>query len=194
MSVQVEESGGGGGGGGGILRQKMGPWPVWLYLVLVTAAGLAYYLYERHKNGSSSSASTSTTGTASTGQMTGSANVPDYVFQNTTNVTEPPDQVNITPPPPPAPTPPVTTTPPPKTVPPPGKTTKPPTKPVDKEPVMSNTYTVKAGDTLNSLAKKFGISRVELAHDNGLGTGAGLKTGQKLKVPGPVRPRPGGPG
>ena len=56
-------------------------------------------------------------------------------------------------------------------------------------PLLSGTYKVKPGDTLASLAKKFGISRVELAHGNGLGTGAGLKTGQVLKVPGPLKTR-----
>lgn len=59
-------------------------------------------------------------------------------------------------------------------------------------------YTVQAGDTLASIAKKFGISVATLAHDNvyvkgevagnkkvgqPLGTGAGLLTGQVLKIP-----------
>lgn len=59
-------------------------------------------------------------------------------------------------------------------------------------------YTVKKGDTLASIAAKFGISVATLAHANvyvagevpgnakvgqTLGTGAGLKTGQVLKVP-----------
>jgi len=47
-------------------------------------------------------------------------------------------------------------------------------------------YKVQKGETLDSLAKKFGISRVDLAHANGLGTGAGLRTGQTLKVPAPA--------
>lgn len=61
-----------------------------------------------------------------------------------------------------------------------------------------STYTVKAGDTLASIAARFGISVTQLAHANvyvsgelpgnkkvgqTLGTGAGLKTGQVLKVP-----------
>ena len=61
----------------------------------------------------------------------------------------------------------------------------------------TNTYVVKKGDTLASIAAKYGISVATLAHNNvyvageapgkapgtTLGTGAGLKTGQVLKVP-----------
>jgi LysM repeat protein len=65
-------------------------------------------------------------------------------------------------------------------------------------PVNPKTYTVQAGDTLASIAKKFGISVATLAHANvyvkgevpgnkkvgqPLGTGAGLVTGQVLKIP-----------
>lgn len=61
-----------------------------------------------------------------------------------------------------------------------------------------STYVVKAGDTLASIAARFGISVTQLAHSNvyvtgevpgnkkvgqPLGTGAGLKTGQVLKIP-----------
>lgn len=61
-----------------------------------------------------------------------------------------------------------------------------------------SSYTVRAGDTLASIAARFGISVASLAHANvyvqgelpgnakvgqQLGTGAGLKTGQVLKVP-----------
>jgi LysM repeat protein len=53
-------------------------------------------------------------------------------------------------------------------------------------PIFNATYVVKKGQTLDSVAKQFKISRVELAHANGLGTGAGLRTGQKLKVPSPA--------
>jgi len=56
---------------------------------------------------------------------------------------------------------------------------------------------VQPGDTLASLAKRYGITVAQLAHSNTyapgeaapsktgktLGTGAGLKTGQTLKVP-----------
>lgn len=65
--------------------------------------------------------------------------------------------------------------------------------------VTHRTYTVKTGDTLKSIAAKFRISIVDLAHANvyvpgevpgdqkvgqRLGTGAGLKVGQVLVIPG----------
>lgn len=63
---------------------------------------------------------------------------------------------------------------------------------------QQQTYTVKRGETLAALAKRFGISVDCLADANRyvpgeaggktgqvLGTGAGLKTGQKLKIPHP---------
>ena len=134
----------------------------------------------RIKSNSSSSAGTDT-GTTPAGD------VPDYVSQTTVNVSTPaePGQTGSgsgSTAAPPATTPPPAKTPP-KTAP------KAPAKAPAKSaqpPVMSGTYTVKAGDTLDKLAEKFGISRVDLAHANGLGTGAGLKTGEVLHVPGPV--------
>jgi LysM repeat protein len=74
-----------------------------------------------------------------------------------------------------------------------GTTTTTTTKPT----TAYTTYTVKAGDTLASLANRYGISIGTLAHANTyvageaaaskvgqqLGTGAGLKTGQVLKIP-----------
>lgn len=58
-------------------------------------------------------------------------------------------------------------------------------------------YTVKPGQTLDEIARQFGITPAQLAHSNvyvpgeagpdqvgqTLGTGAGLKTGQKLRIP-----------
>lgn len=68
-------------------------------------------------------------------------------------------------------------------------------RPSAQPPLMSGSYTVKAGESLQQIADRYHISRAELAHANGLGTGAGLKTGQKLKVPGPLVTRAqGGPG
>lgn len=83
-----------------------------------------------------------------------------------------------------------------KGAPPPHQHKKPAPKPKPRRkssqpPLMSGTYTVKPGQTLASVARLFGISRVQLAHANGLGTGAGLRTGQKLHVPGPVKHPPG---
>jgi hypothetical protein len=90
-----EEDDGGGGGFTGALRQKLGPFPTWIYLLVITIGLLAYWLYEKHKNGSSSSSS-ATTGQAGTGEAVGAQDVPDYVFQSTTNVTEPPESNSIT--------------------------------------------------------------------------------------------------
>lgn len=66
-----------------------------------------------------------------------------------------------------------------------------------KKPKSFKTITVRAGQTLDQLAKQYGITPAELAQYNvyvageapgkkagtPLGTGAGLKTGQVLKVP-----------
>ena len=63
-----------------------------------------------------------------------------------------------------------------------------------KKPGTSwSTYTVRPGDTLASIAHKFGITVAMLAHANvytegpkkgqEMGTGAGLPTGQVLKIP-----------
>jgi len=54
------------------------------------------------------------------------------------------------------------------------------------QPIFNATYVVKPGDTLDKVAKKYRITREQLAHANGFGTGAGLKTGQRLKVPSPA--------
>lgn len=79
-----------------------------------------------------------------------------------------------------------------------GTATKAGSTPTPPKPASSQSYTVKAGDTLASVAAKFGISIATLAHANTyvpgevagnakvgqtLGTGAGLKTGQVLTVP-----------
>lgn len=76
------------------LRARIGPFPTWIWLALITALGLAYYLYERNKN----PAATSTANPAGTGE------VPQVVDQTstTTNVTVPPEGPEpVTPPVPP---------------------------------------------------------------------------------------------
>ena len=54
------------------------------------------------------------------------------------------------------------------------------------QPIFNATYVVRPGDTLNSVAKRYHVTREELAHANGYGTGAGLRTGERLKVPSPA--------
>ena len=187
MSETAPEPSGGGGGIGGTLGRKMGPMPVWLWLVILTVAALGFYLWKQH-----TAAASSGTAVTGTGSVTPASSVPDYVSQTTINLTEPPETTTPPPGPPPKKKPPggggggAPKGPPPKRTP-RGKTPQP--------PLLSSTYTVKPGDTLDKLAAKFGISRVDLAHGNGLGTGAGLRTGQVLKVPGPLKTRAeGGPG
>lgn len=58
MADQPASSGGGGGGLGGTLKAKLGPWPVWIWLALITAVALAWWLYEQHKAGSTASTTT----------------------------------------------------------------------------------------------------------------------------------------
>jgi hypothetical protein len=49
-----------------ILRTKWGPLEVWVWLALVTALGLGYYLYERHKNGAAATPASSASGASDT--------------------------------------------------------------------------------------------------------------------------------
>lgn len=169
-------------GGGGLLTGKMGPLPVWAWLAIMTVVGIGFYLYEQHKKGTAAPAATSTT-------MSGAAGIPDYVSQTTVNLTEPAESEPVTTGTPqifhPRPTP--------KPKPKPGKKPgKKPAKnggPAETDPMFSGTYTVKPGDTLPKLAEKYGIDLTDLAHANGLGTGAGLRTGKVLHVPGPLKTR-----
>ena len=181
-------------GGGNVLTQKLGPLATWVWLLIATIAIVIYYLIAKYRAGKSGT--TTATGQAAPGQTAGVQDVPDIILQNYTQQEANPT-VNVpapagsTPPPQPAPTPappPVQPGGPPQQVKPPPVSTPPKPKP-SQPPIFNSTYTVRAGDTLNSLSSRLGISRVELAHANGLGTGAGLRTGQKLKVPAPA---PGG--
>ncbi|HXT92376.1 MAG TPA: LysM domain-containing protein [Trebonia sp.] len=173
-----------GGGGGNVFTHKLGPLPTWLWIVIV---GLALVAWSWWKNKSADAASSANTASSSTP----ADQVPQFVNQTFTTVTPP--SVNVTAPAGPAgpagPTGPQSPVPPP-TAPVPVKTTAPrPVAPTAQPPIFNKTYIVKKGETLNSIAKQLGISRVDLAHANGLGTGAGLRTGQTLKVPSPA---PGG--
>ncbi len=74
-----------GGGITGALRQRLGPLPAWGYLVILTIALGAWYLWDKHKAGKAAPAQQ-----AAAGEVTGAQDVPDYVFNSTTNVTVPP--------------------------------------------------------------------------------------------------------
>jgi hypothetical protein len=66
----ADDAAAGGGGIGGTLKSKMGPFPVWVWLAIITIAGLAYYLYEQHKQGSAAQ------------QPQGSTAAPEVVVEN----------------------------------------------------------------------------------------------------------------
>lgn len=159
-------------GGGSFLTRRVAGMPAWVLIVVV--AGGAYLLFFRNKGTNATSSGGG--GTSTTGNI-------DFTPGTTTvNITggaaSAGGSSNGTPNPQPKP--------------------KPPPKKV-KTGVTMRTYTVKSGDTLASIARKFGISVAALAHANvyvpgevpgdkkagqTLGTGAGLKTGQVLKIPG----------
>ena len=55
--------------------------------------------------------------------------------------------------------------------------------------IRPDTFQVRPGDTLESLARSFGVDAAALARENGLPPGGELKPGQEL-----VLPSPGGSG
>lgn len=55
-------------------------------------------------------------------------------------------------------------------------------------PAAAASYTVKAGDSFEKIARKVGTTPEKLAKSNGLKTSAVIKPGQKLKVPGTSAP------
>lgn len=190
MSESTPERGGGGGGGGSFFSRKLGPLPTWGWMAIVGVLVLVYAYYKKSK-----SASAATTQTAATNNTPGgvdSSLVPQFINQTYTETTPPPapnittntvnsndTNSNNT-----APT--DVTIPPIASMPPP--TAKPPApRPAPlASPIFNGTYKVKKGQTLAQIATQFGITREQLAHANGLGTGAGLRTGQVLHVPNPA--------
>jgi LysM repeat protein len=194
------------GGKLGVFSSKLGPLPLWAWLAIITIIALVYYVYSQKKNSNSNSSTSNSTGS----DEESSSLIPQFVNQTYTQVLppSPPNPSNPSQPAPPQQTQTggQTTTPPTQTTTPPTSTgsSKPPTtstttvkttgkmpaKPsTPSEPIFNGSYTVKKGQTLDQVAKQFGITREQLAHANGLGTGAGLRTGQVLKVPNPA---PGG--
>jgi LysM repeat protein len=167
---------------------------MWAWMAIVLVLVVAYSLYKKNKTASTATAATS----ANTPGGVDASLVPQFINQTYTNET-PPAAPNVTvnnniPAPP---TPPPTTNPggPTQPLPPPPTTTPTSPKPpaprptAPFEPIFNGSYTVKKGQTLQMVAQQFGITREQLAHANGLGTGAGLRDGQVLRVPNPA---PGG--
>jgi LysM repeat protein len=151
---------------------------MWLWVVIIGGVIVAWSLY-KSRTSSGSSGSSQDTGTPA-------ADVPQFVNQTYTTVQAPNVQEGQEPPEPPEPAvppahPPVWRPPAPAQQPPRPGSPRP-----AQPPIFNATYVVRKGDTLNSVAAKFRITRVELAHANGLGTGAGLRTGQRIKVPQPA--------
>lgn len=181
------------GGGGNFLTQKyMGiPGVVWLG----GAAILAYFLFFRNKSSSSGTTPTETGGTINLNVPTGSGyrgfntglgSTASNPANNGINPGQPQVSGAINPQPTPVA---------------PSLTANMVTnQQVAAKPATTTytSYTVQKGDTLASIAKKFGITVEALASSNvyvpgevagnkkvgqPLGTGAGLKTGQVLRIP-----------
>ena len=173
------------GGGGNVFTRKVGPLPMWGWMAIILVIVVAYSYFKKQHTGTAATAAAAAAGNAPGG--VDASLVPQFINQTYTDV-QPPAAPNITvnntvpssdndhapstwtPPTPKAPTP-----------------TPVPMQP--SEPIFNGRYTVKKGQTLIQVAQQFGISREQLAHANGLGTGAGLRDGQVLVVPVPA---PGG--
>ena len=156
----------------GMLQRKVAGVPVWV----IGAGVLVLAFYLMHKNSSSSGTGTgNTTGAGFSGTATVYPQRTNVTVNETGGATSTNTQASTTD---------VHNTP----VPPKTSTTS----------VSYSTYTVKAGQSLADIAKMFNISVAQLAHSNvyvsgelpgnaktgqTLGTGAGLKTGQKLEIP-----------
>jgi LysM repeat protein len=170
--------------GGNVFTHKIGPLPMIVWVMIIGGVIVAWSLFKSRTSGSSSAASQDT--------GTSAADVPQFVNQTYTTVTppsvtinEPPETEPGAPPPrgggdkggPPVPS---------NYHPPHPKPPVPRPGPAHQPPIFNAVYIVRKGDTLNSVAKKYGVTRVELAHANGYGTGAGLRTGERLHVPQPA--------
>lgn len=186
--MSTPQQGESGGGGGSFFTRKLGPLPMWGWMAIVGILVLVYAYYKKSKDASASAASTQTAATNNTPGGVDSSLVPQFINQTYTqetppaapNVTvnntvpnAPPDVTNINIPAPPSVSPPSPKPPAPRPAP-------------MASPIFNGTYKVKKGQTLAQIATQFGITREQLAHANGLGTGAGLRTGQTLKVPNPA--------
>lgn len=168
--------------GGNVFTHKIGPLPMIVWVMIIGGVIVAWSLFKSRTSGKSDTSSQDT--------GTSAADVPQFVNQTYTTVTPPSVTINEPPETEPAapPTgggdksgPPIPSNYHPPHPKPPGIRPGPARQP----PIFNGTYIVKRNEDLNAIAKKYGITRVELAHANGLGTGAGLRTGQRIKVPSP---------
>jgi len=71
-------------------------------------------------------------------------------------------------------------------------TSTPPSPPqvaaASKPPVVSQTYTVRRGDNLTSISKKFRVAIIDLKRANGISNPNRIYPGMKLKIPGTDSP------
>jgi LysM repeat protein len=183
--------------GGNVFTRKVGPLPMWGWMAIALVLAFVFYLYKKHTSSSSSTSSGSNSATNNSPGGVDSSLVPQFVNQTYVNGSPPaaPSITNNT----------TTTTDSndtnsnnsaPVSV--GGNTVA--TKPPTTTKVSYITYKVKAGDTLQSLSKKYGVTVEQIASAPGnvyvsgevagnkkvgqqLGTGAGLKTGMTLKIP-----------
>ena len=165
--------------GGNVFTNRIGPLPMWAWVAIIGGVIVAWSLFKSRTSGKQQAQDTSTP----------ASDVPQFVNQTYTTVQAPNVQDEDEAPPSsphpsaPPPKPPIPVTYRPPTPKPP--VTRPPV-PSKQPPIFNAVYIVRKGDTLNSVARRFGVTRVELAHANGYGTGAGLRTGEHLKVPQPA--------
>ena len=167
------------GKGGNVFTNRIGPLPMWAWVAVIGGVIIAWSFYKNKTSAASTAADT--TGTSA-------ADVPQFVNQTYTTVQAPAVQDDQDTGPAGPPGPPGPAGPPVKVFPPfrPPVPAPRPHPPVPHVPIFNATYIVRKGDTLNTVAKKFHVTREELAHANGYGTGAGLRTGEHLKVPHPA--------
>lgn len=187
--MSTPQQGEGRSSGGSGLTKKIGPLPMWGWMAIVAVLALVYSFYKK----SQANSTTANQAAANSPGGVDASLVPQFINQTydnsqpppapnvTVNNTVPTNPINVTVPPAVdvnQPAPPSTPT----------SNPKPPApRPVPvSSPIFNGTYSVKKGQTLEDVAKQFGISREQLAHANGLGTGAGLRTGQVLHVPKPA--------
>jgi LysM repeat protein len=176
------------GGGRNLLANKVGPLATWVWLLIATVLVIVIAMVMKARSSSATSASSTAPGTTANASQVPDIILQDYGSPVTQTVTTPPPG-SVPPAPPPATTPPPTKTKPTPVSKTPVKSSVPPKTAPPSEPIFNGSYSVKKGQTLEEVAKQFGITREQLAHANGVGTGAGLRTGQVLKVPSPA---PGG--
>lgn len=146
------------------LKQKAGPFPIYVWALFGTAALALWLIHNKNKAASSDSTSAAADQTNSDlGSASELANMFEVaglmpyqggdVYVNTTQTNNPPGTTTTTPPPD-------------GSSPPTGNGTKPPTGGGTTVTPPSNkpraTYTVKKGDSLSDIAKKYGISEATL--------------------------------